>query len=121
MDEYSSDIESLSENENSKDLFSLNLDNEIEPILTIRTPYCKTIKVNGIPSFRGRARIGRGGRIIFDRKPTKISLNGIVHCFETDNEYDPRINSIIGLKKSGFHPSLYEGGNMEKILKTIQK
>lgn len=42
-----------------------------------------------IPPFRGRYRIGRGGRVVFDRAVPRTH-NGIVPYFETDEECCPR-------------------------------
>jgi hypothetical protein len=48
-----------------------------------------TLADHKLPPFRGRARIGRGGRILFDRRPPPKS-NGIVHYLQTDEECYPR-------------------------------
>lgn len=48
-----------------------------------------------IPTFRGRVRMGRGGRILFDRRKNKPSSSGIVPYIETDEEYSPRISTML--------------------------
>jgi len=77
------------------------------------------VPANSIPPFRGRCRIGRGGRVIFDRRPP-VKTNGIVPFFEGDDEYNPRIHSLVDYFQSGFHPSSIPQIDPEKLLKRLE-
>jgi len=69
------------------------------------------------PPFRGRARMGRGGRIIFDR--TLNRTNGIVQWWESDQESNERLNSLVDLHRSGFHPLMCGRTDADKLLKKL--
>jgi len=71
-----------------------------------------------IPPFRGRARLGRGGRVIFDRPPNH-KTNGIVSWWESDQESNERLNSLTDLQRSGFHPLISGRTDAEKLLKKL--
>lgn len=70
---------------------SLQQDASRDPFEFLQGPGIGTFRMPGMPPFRGRARIGRGGRLIFDRRPVKpLDDNGGVICWESDNDYNPR-------------------------------
>lgn len=68
------------------------------------------------PPFRGRVRVGRGGRIIIDRTSVNRT-NGIVPFWESDQESYERLNSLADLHKSGFHPLMCGRTDAKKLLK----
>eukprot|EP01114_Cavostelium_apophysatum_P001159 TRINITY_DN10990_c0_g1_i1.p1 TRINITY_DN10990_c0_g1~~TRINITY_DN10990_c0_g1_i1.p1 ORF type:complete len:471 (+),score=133.82 TRINITY_DN10990_c0_g1_i1:1427-2839(+) len=70
--------------------------------------------------FRGRCRIGRGGRIIFDRRPVAIT-NGISRSFETDEECPTRLDSLLQLYTSEIHPVSAGRSDPAKLLKKCEK
>lgn len=45
-----------------------------------------------VPPFRGRCRVGRGGRIIIDRRSRPRVTSGIVPYWETDVESNSRFH-----------------------------
>ena len=78
------------------------------------------IKLGKIPPFRGRARMGRGGRIIFDRR-TAPKPNGVVSYFETDEEYNSRLHTMVDLYKSPYHPLACSQSDPDVLLKKLEK
>eukprot|EP01117_Protostelium_nocturnum_P007118 TRINITY_DN254_c0_g1_i1.p1 TRINITY_DN254_c0_g1~~TRINITY_DN254_c0_g1_i1.p1 ORF type:complete len:310 (+),score=59.56 TRINITY_DN254_c0_g1_i1:1089-2018(+) len=74
-----------------------------------------------LPPFRGRARLGRGGRVIFDRvrNISVPTFEGVVGPYETE-EYGPRIGSLVSLYKSGFHPANIGTSDADILLKKLR-
>jgi len=73
----------------------------------------------GLGSFRGRVRVGRGGRVICDRIPLNRINNGIVPWWESDQESNERLNSLADLNREGFHPLTCGRTDAEKLLKKL--
>jgi len=79
-----------------------------------------TIQIGKLPAFRGRARVGRGGRLIFDRRPY-LATNDVVNAFECDADSPVRTDSLAALYKSGFHPILCGTTNAGVLLQSFQQ
>jgi len=78
------------------------------------------IELNMIPPFVGRCRMGRGGRLVYDRRPLVVR-NGIVPSFESDEESFTRVHSIIELYKSGYHPLNAACSDAETLLEQLKE
>jgi len=112
------------ESDDSIDLFPEYEESETEDVINnFKSPYRNIINLNKInpklPPFRGRVRFGRGGRVIFDRTPNKKE-NGIVHCIETDEEFNSRFNSLVALYKTPYYTLPTRETDPEKLLKKLE-
>lgn len=80
--------------------------------------FVRTFKF-GNQAVRGRARLGRGGRLVFDRIP-QAKTNGIIYEFQSDADCCERTNSLSVLWGSSYPDLAISCDNPDGLLKQLQ-